>query len=439
MTDTSDLAQHSRKLLAGGAIKIRIGVASVLVLGVGAWLAPRAAETPLAPSQELAAPLLDEQVQRERASATFTGVQDVAARVRAHSVAVVMPSLPAGSQTDYSETAASNPVTGFGVYVSDTHVLTHSSALDGRSSVSLWAGGPPARQAQVAAYEPQTGLVLLQTEPSGVVPVAVASQMPAAGALAVGVGRAEGREIAVPLFVTSAGSDGYTIGGVNDEIMPGTPVFTLAGELFAIAAPDGRTVRAVPAREAADRLFTRALARERRSSVGLGFQALTASMTATFGEDGVVITDVIEGGPADLAGIAVGDVLLRIGELEIDAVDTVRQALGSSAVGSPIDVSVRRAGRVRDLVVTPALAYEVAALSRARGNSPAGPEARVLFSASVLERAAIPPSARVLSVDGRAAASRAQTDRQLRLARGPVPVLLQQGDRRFFVMLEPAP
>lgn len=439
MTDTSDLAQHPRKLLAGGAVKVRIAVASALVLSVGAWLAPRAAETRLTPSQERAAPLLEEQVQQERASATFTGVQDLAARVRAHSVAVVMPSQPSGSQNDYSETAGSNPVTGFGVYVSDTHVLTHSSALDGRSSVSLWAGGSSTRQAQVAAYEPQTGLVLLQTEPSGVKPVAVASQMPAAGALAVGVGRAEGREIALPVFVTSAGGEGYTIGAVNEEIMPGTPVFTLAGELFAIAAPDGRAVRAVPVHAATDRLFTRALARERRSSVGLGFQAPTASMAATFGEDGVVITDVIEGGPADLAGLAVGDVLLRVGEVEIDSIDVARQVLGSSAVGSPIAFRVRRASRVRDVEVTPVLAYEVAALSRARGDGPAGPEARVIFSPSVLERASIPPSARVVTVAGRAATSRAQTERQLRLARGPVPVLLQQGESRFFVILEPAP
>jgi hypothetical protein len=87
--------------------------------------------------------------------------------------------------------------------------------------------------------------------------------------------------------------------------------------------------------------------------------------------------------------------------------------------------------------VTPALAYEVAALARANAEDPSGPEARVLFPAQVLERAAIPPSARVLSVNGRAITSRAQAQRELTLARNPVPVLLRQGNTRFFVAIEP--
>jgi hypothetical protein len=99
---------------------------------------------------------------------------------------------------------------------------------------------------------------------------------------------------------------------------------------------------------------------------------------------------------------------------------------------------VRRTGRTRDLEVTPALAYEVAALARASADGPSGPEARALFPAPLLERSAIPPSARVLSMNGRAATSRTQAQRELRLARAPIPVLLRQGNNRFFVAIEPA-
>jgi hypothetical protein len=36
------------------------------------------------------------------------------------------------------------------------------------------------------------------------------------------------------------GEGRYTIGAVNGAILPGMPVFNLAGELLAIAAPEGQ-------------------------------------------------------------------------------------------------------------------------------------------------------------------------------------------------------
>jgi S1-C subfamily serine protease len=429
--------QPPPKLLAGSAIKIRIALASSLILAVGAWLAPRADQTTLSAPPELTAPLLEEQVRE--ASRPFSGVQDVAARVREHSVAIPTPVRASpGGGNDFSEAdSAPLQVAGFGVFVTDTHVLAHSAALDGRSSVQLSPEPGRTLEARVVAYEPPSGLVLLQTEPSKRPPVILAADAPAAGALAVGVGRSEGRDIAVPVFITGVGNDRYTIGAVNESILPGMPVFNLAGELFAIAVPDGREVRAIPAREAANRLTARASVGERRSSFGLAFQVPDEPLTRMFGERGLIITEVVPGGPADGAGVEVGDVLLAMGVVALDSVETATRALSSAPIGTATPLQVRRAGRVRTVDVTPALAYEVAALARANLEDSSGPEARVLFPAQVLERAAIPPSARVLSVNGRAVTSRAQAQRELNLARNTVPVLLRQGNTRFFVALEP--
>jgi S1-C subfamily serine protease len=322
------------------------------------------------------------------------------------------------------------------VFVSDTYVLTHSAALDGRSSLELVVGTAGATIAShVVAYDPATGLVLLQAEPSGRAPATVATQAPAAGALAVGVGRSGNDDIAVPVFVTRAGDSRYTI-GADQAILPGMPIFTLSGELFAVAAPDAREVRAVPVRDAAARLIARASTGERLSSVGIGFQAPAGLLTRAFAEDGVIVTEVLEGGPADLAGIQVGDVILRIGDVRIDSSETATRELGSATIDSPTRLQVRRAGRVHEIEVTPALAYEVAALAGARADTPLGPEARVVFAADLLEAYGIPRTARVLSVNGRAVTSRAQVQRELRLARGPVPVLVSHRENRFFVAIE---
>src|SRR5688572_14877513 len=161
MTASHEQGGEPRKLFAGRAIKIRIALASGLALTVGAWLAPRAVPTNLAVSQERAAPLLEEQVQLREEIRPFVGVQDVALQVKHHSVAILRPASPASpSRNDYSApVGGATRVAGFGVFVSDTHVLTHSLALDGQSSVELVLGDALTRRARVVTYEPPSGLV----------------------------------------------------------------------------------------------------------------------------------------------------------------------------------------------------------------------------------------------------------------------------------------
>lgn len=441
MTEAGHDSARPQKLLAGGVVKIKIALASGLVLVLGAWLAPRAARTVLSAPQERAAPLLEEQVQLRDVSRPFVGVQEVAAPARHHSVAILQTALPAvPGRNDYSEAAGNaEAVSGFGVFVSDTHVLTHSAALDGRSTAEVSVGSGITASARVVGYEPTTGLVLLQMQRSaGRPPATVAADAPTPGALAVAVGRSDERELAVPVFVTSVSRDEFTIGAVNDALLPGMPVFNLAGELLAIAAPDGRAGRAIPVRHAAERMLARASTGERRSSFGLGFQVPTGRLAERFGNEGVLISDVLPGGPGDAADIRVGDVLLAVGEVRIDSADTATRVLSTAAIGTPTTLRARRGARVSEIQVTAAVAYEIAALARSRVDDPAGPEARVLFAAAVLEASAIPPSARVIGVNGRRLTTRAQVQRELRLARQSVPVLLRQGSHQFFAAVEPA-
>jgi hypothetical protein len=324
--------------------------------------------------------------------------------------------------------------------VSDTYVLTHSAALDGRSVADVSVGNGLTTAGQVVTYEPPTGLVLLQVQrPEGVTSAPFAVQAPTPGELAVAVGRSNERELAAPVFVTGVGPDDYTFGAVHDALLPGMPVFNLAGELLAISAPDGRTVRGLPVRQAAERMLTRAATGERRSSLGLGFQVPTGRLSETFGNEGVIISEVLPGGPGDAADIQVGDVLLAVGEALVDSAETAGRALSTAAIGTPITLRVRRGARVSDIQATPAFAYEIAALARSTVDVPAGPEARVLFPAAVLEASAISPLARVVSVNGRALTTRAQVQRELRQARRPIPLLLREGNNQFFAAVEPMP
>jgi S1-C subfamily serine protease len=440
MTHTHDIDPGpAPKLLSGRGVKARIVVTSALILAVGAWLTPRVAQTPLSAPPELAAPLLEEQVQLRTASRPFVGVQEVAARLREHSVAIEMAA-PAAVATgnDFAGPPSAAQAAGFGVFVSDTYVLTHNAALDGRSSVRLSTAQGRTADATVIAYEPSTGLVLLDAGQLGSPPVTLADEAPSPGMLAVAVGHRPGGDFAVPVFITGAEGNRYTVGATEGSLLSGMPIYNLDGELLAIAAPERIGVGAVPAGTAAQRLIARAAAGERLSSIGIAFQQLDGRLTHTFGEQGVVITDVVPGGPADSAGLQAGDVLLAIGEVDVDSAETATRALQAIAVGVPTSLRVSRNGRVRVLAVTPTVAYEVAALARASTDGDAaGVDARVLLPAQVLAGAGIPPAARVLSIDGRPASSIAQARRQLGAARNPMAVLLRHGDHRFFAAIEP--
>jgi len=441
MTEPTGGRVHPHKLLGGAAVKIRIALACLLVLVTGAWLAPRPAPTGLSASQERAAPILEEQAQLREVSRPFLGVQEAAGSARRHSVAILSlpaPTVPGGD--DYASPADTRRAAdGFGVFVTGTHLLTHSATLRGRSTAELMATDGFTTRAHVVSFEPATGLVLLQAERGeGRAPAALASDPPTPGQLTVGVGRSGDRDIAVPVFVTSVAHDEYTIGGAQDALLPGMPIFTLSGDLVAITAPDAGRVRALPVRQVAERMLARASTGRRQSSFGLGYQRAAGRLADAFGADGVILTQVLPGGPGEAADLRVGDVLLSVGATTIDSEEAAARALSSAAVGEPTTLGVRRGARVMQVVAVPAGAYEIAALAQSNADAPLAPEARVLLAAATLEASAIPPTARVLSVGGRALSTRAQVQRELGRARQPVPVLLRIGSRQFFAAVEPA-
>ena len=66
-----------------------------------------------------------------------------------------------------------------------------------------------------------------------------------------------------------------------------------------------------------------------------------------------------------------------------------------------------------------------------------GPDIRTVLPAALVTTAAIPPTARLVSVGGRATASRAQAVRELQRARGPIPILLRYNEAQYFVVIRP--
>ncbi|MBK5295709.1 MAG: PDZ domain-containing protein [Vicinamibacteria bacterium] len=252
------------------------------------------------------------------------------------------------------------------------------------------------------------------------------------------VGQRDGRDVAVPVFITDVSNGRYEIADMGGSVRPGMPVYNLDGELLAIAAGDGPPAQAYPAGDSTRRLLAISSADQGRASLGLALQPLTGALAGAFGEQGALIADVVTGGPGDQAGIEPGDVLRGVGDSEIANIDEATRALRLTAPGTVVALRVVRSGRLRTLEATAASVFEVATLARVVGQeTPAGLDARALFPAASLRDANVPSAAVVLGVNGRAVASLAQVRRDLRGARRPVTLLLRHDGRRFFAVLEP--
>jgi S1-C subfamily serine protease len=418
------------KLLGTRRIKVRIVSACVAVLAIGAWLRPQTA-APLAPPSERPAPLLDEQVQ-QRTVPAVRGIEDAVMRLPARGVAVLAANTPATIATDFSTDLNARPV-AYGVAVSDSYVLTDASALAGaRSAIVATASSAPVA-ATVAAFDPGTGLVLLATSSPAAPSPIFADAAATPGALAVAAAQWNGHDVTVPVFISSVAFDRYGIAMTAASLAAGLPIYTLDGALLAVSSGDGSAWRI---RHALDRLLPAAAAGVMPASIGLAFQVVDGTLADAFGGSGLAILNVVADGPADVAGLQAGDLITGIDEAPGDAGGNLAAAIAALPAGAPVSLVIRRDGKPRPIVVTPAPAYEVAAL--ARRPAPAGPSARRVFALEALSAAAVPPEAVILMINGRSANSPEQAAREVQRVRGLATVLLEHRGRKFFAAIDTA-
>jgi S1-C subfamily serine protease len=67
-----------------------------------------------------------------------------------------------------------------------------------------------------------------------------------------------------------------------------------------------------------------------------------------------IIQDVVPGTPADKAGVKPGDILLKLGPLEIKSAANVMEAMPNNPPGKPLTLLVRREGKERTIELKPA-------------------------------------------------------------------------------------
>jgi S1-C subfamily serine protease len=268
---------------------------------------------------------------------------------------------------------------GSGVIVSpDGLILTNSHVAHGAEALAIAMSDGRRFAARLLGDDPDTDLALLRAETDAALPAATLGDSAAlrAGQVAIAIGNPLGFSNTVTAGVVSA--LGRTLGGragrpIEDLIQtdaslnPGNSGGALVdargdvigintamiggaqGLCFAVAANTARLVLGQLVR----------FGRVRRAQLGLSGQmeAIPRRFARAHGiaqATGVLVMEVVKGGPADRGGIERNDLLLSAGGEALTGVDSLLRWLSGDRVGVAAEVVLLRRGDVRRFSVTPA-------------------------------------------------------------------------------------
>jgi S1-C subfamily serine protease len=257
---------------------------------------------------------------------------------------------------------------GSGVIIrADGVVLTNAHVVGGARTVRIGLADGRELEGQVLGRDPSVDVAVVRVNASGLPAAAVGnSDRLAAGQLAIAIGNPLGLERTVTSGVVSAvnrSPRGLGIDGLiqtDAAISPGNsggPLLDSRGQVIGIntavlTAPGASGLGfAVPINLAADiaqQVLT--TGRIRRAYLGIDIRDIDAELATQFGlpvREGVIVTAVGAGTPAQRAGLRPGDIITRAGGVPVTQGGDLRRALRARAPGDQIALSVLRPqGRV---------------------------------------------------------------------------------------------
>jgi putative serine protease PepD len=255
--------------------------------------------------------------------------------------------------------------TGF-VIDAQGHVVTNEHVAGEAQSVEVRFGTGGEEQARVVATDPSTDLAVLQVDLAGhdVTPLQLGSSADVeVGDSVYAIGNPFGLERTFTAGIVSAVDRDITAPNnftINDAIQTDAPVnqgnsggpllddsAKVVGVVSQIASETGGNVGigyAVPSdtvRDVVDALL-------RDGEIERAY--LGVRLTET--DDGVRLGDVIEGEPADDAGLQNGDLVLQAGGRTVETASDIQGAVAARKPGQKLEVRIRRGNDERTVTVT---------------------------------------------------------------------------------------
>jgi serine protease Do len=263
---------------------------------------------------------------------------------------------------------------GSGVIVSsDGYIVTNNHVVDGSTELTVSMGDKRQMKARVIGTDAKTDIALIKVDARDLPHVTLGdSSKVDVGDIALAMGNPFGLGQTVTMGIISAtGRGGLGIEDYEDfiqtdaSINPGNSggaLINTRGELIgintAILSRSGGNQGvgfAVPV-DLVRHVMTelRDKGTVTRGRLGVFFQELTpklASALAVKASEGAVVTEIVPDGPASKSGLQKDDVIIALNGKEVDG-RSLRNAVGSMAPGTTINLKVLRVGAEKNIAVT---------------------------------------------------------------------------------------
>jgi S1-C subfamily serine protease len=268
--------------------------------------------------------------------------------------------------------------TGSGVVIdSNGYILTNNHVVEGAASVRVQFSSGEQRTAQVVGTDSRNDLAVIKVDLPANTPVAALgdSDKVQVGDVAIAIGSPFGLEDTVTQGIISAVHRDWQPEGATlqrDMIQTDAPInpgnsggalLNASGEVVGITSAIESPVRgsvgvgfAVPI-NTAKQLLPQLESGAKVEAVWLGIsgQELTADIAQAQGlsaQSGVLVAEVVDGGPAASAGLQAGDVITAIDGQAIATFAQLSDQITNHKPGDTIKVTVSRGGQERQPTVT---------------------------------------------------------------------------------------
>lgn len=256
------------------------------------------------------------------------------------------------------------------------YIVTNNHVIEGADEIEINFANGDALSAKLIGTDPKTDIALLKlteepSEPLPFVPFADSDKI-RVGDWVIAIGNPFGLGGSVSAGIISARSRDINSGPYDDFLQTdaainrgnsGGPLFNMAGEVVgvntAIFSPTGGSVGvgfSVPSNIASnivDQL--REFGETRRGWLGVRIRQVTDELAEGLELEepiGALVEDVTEGGPAEDAGVEIGDVILSFDGKEITEMRELPRAVAGTAVDETVRMVVSRKGKTQTLKVT---------------------------------------------------------------------------------------
>ena len=265
---------------------------------------------------------------------------------------------------------------GSGFIISkDGEILTNNHVVEGADSITVILSDKQQVKAKLIGADPETDIALLKIDDGNNLPVVPLGDSDAleVGEWVIAIGNPFGLSQTVTVGVVSA--KGRNQVGINDyenfiqtdaAINPGNsggPLLNIHGEViginsalytktggymgigFAIPINMVKTVEAQ----------LNAKGKVTRGWVGVAIQNVDENLAKSFNlkkAEGILISEVQHGSPAEKAGLKQGDVILRLNNTPLDDANDLRNQISLLPPGSKAGLQIIRDGKTQDIEIT---------------------------------------------------------------------------------------